>query len=258
LVDNLSKTKTKNFDLPKIISDSQTVIKTAKKNHNSIKGTNFYAQKFLSNFVSASKMLELIRKKTAEIVDEQDIKVLANSISSFFDTETDQKTRNLEQRKILQIFKLKIQPNLNKKKSHIATDDLFPLELTQNTKPYLETISVQACGNYDLGYYDASAVMIRRLLETLIIELFESKKISKKIKNLQGHFFFLEELINKLVQENGKKWNLSRNSLKCLPKLKDIGDKSAHSRYFTARKSDLDKFKDDLRVVIEELVQISK
>lgn len=251
------KTKKNNTDLPKIIADTQTVIKKAKKNKNSIKGTNFYANKFLENSVVASQMLQSIKSKTSEIVGDVDIEELSNNVNLFFNTEIEQKQRNEAQRKILKIFKLKVQPNLNKKKSYMPSDDLFPRELTKNTKPYLEKISEQACGSYDIGYYDAAAVMIRRLLETLIIECFESKKISKKIKNDNGNFYFLEELINKLVKENDNKWNLSRNTLKCLPKLKDIGDKSAHGRYFTARKPDIDKFKDDLRVVIEELVQIS-
>ncbi len=253
----MAKLKNKeSFNLPGIIESAQKIIKTAKKNNNSIKGTNFYAKRFLDTSVDASQILQSIQSKTIDIISSNVITELSKNISIFFDQNTEQKTRNDAQRKILAIFKLKIQPNLHKKKSHVPTDDLFPLELVKNTKSYIEKISIQACGCYDLGYYDASAVMIRRLLETLIIECFESKQISNKIKNSQGNFYFLEELISKFINDDNKKWNLSRNAKKSLPKLKDIGDKSAHSRYFTARESDVDKVKDDLRLVVEELVQI--
>ncbi|MEI6444934.1 MAG: hypothetical protein WCO29_17830 [Nostocales cyanobacterium ELA583] len=40
-------------------------------------------------------------------------------------------------------------------------------------------------------------------------------------------------------------------------KLKEIGDKSAHNRYFTASRNDIDKLAQDIRVIIPELVEKS-
>jgi len=65
-------------------------------------------------------------------------------------------------------------------------------------------------------------------------------------------------LITKFLAEDGKIWNPSRNCKLVLPQLKEIGDKSAHSRYFTARQKDLDDIKSNLRTVIEELVHIGE
>ncbi len=47
---------------------------------------------------------------------------------------------------------------------------------------------------------------------------------------------------------------LSRNAKQSLPKLKDIGDLSAHSRRYNAHRHDIDKIKDDLRLVVQELL----
>lgn len=80
------------------------------------------------------------------------------------------------------------------------------------------------------SWYDACAVMIRRLIETLIIESYEAHSLSVKITNSSGDFFYLSDLISITLSETS--WNLSRNAKKSLPKLKDIGDKSAHSRRF--------------------------
>ena len=96
--------------------------------------------------------------------------------------------------------------------------------------------------------------MIRRLLETLIIEVFESKGLESNIKK-DGDYFYLRDMINVLLQE--PLFNLGRNTKKALPKLKDIGDKSAHSRRFIAIRQDIDELKTDLRVVIQELLIIS-
>jgi hypothetical protein len=57
-------------------------------------------------------------------------------------------------------------------------------------------------GAYENGWYDACAVMLRRLVETLIIETFEHHNIAHKIQNASGDFLFLRDLIDKTLAEN--------------------------------------------------------
>jgi hypothetical protein len=42
-----------------------------------------------------------------------------------------------------------------------------------------------------------------------------------------------------------------------MPRLKDIGDKSAHSRRFNAHRGDIDPLLADIRVVIQALVYLA-
>lgn len=119
-----------------------------------------------------------------------------------------------------------------------ARQGVIPMSVVRGTRGYIERVSNQANGAYGNGWYDACAVMIRRLLETLIIEAFEHHKLEVKIKNPTGDFLYLKDLIDKCLQENA--WNLSRNCKHAMPKLKDIGDKSAHSRRYNAHRGDLD------------------
>lgn len=127
--------------------------------------------------------------------------------------------------------------------------------LVKGTRTYIEKVANQINGCYEYGWFDACAVMIRRLLETLIIEVFEGYQISEKIKK-NGDFMFLRDMI--AVTMNEQQFNLSRNTKNSLPKLKDIGDKSAHSRRFNAVRHDIDDIKADLRVVIQELLVLAK
>lgn len=132
---------------------------------------------------------------------------------------------------------------------------ILPFELIRGTRGYLERIAHQVNGAYSNGWYDASAVMIRRLVETLIIETFEKHGMANKIQSQSGDFSYLSDLISCTLNETS--WNLSRNAKQALPKLKDIGDKSAHSRRFNAVRNDIDKISPDLRVVVQELVYLS-
>lgn len=51
--------------------------------------------------------------------------------------------------------------------------------------------------------------------------------------------------------------NLGRESKRGLPLIKSLGDRSAHNRHFLAKKDDIDKVTHDLRVVAEELLNLS-
>jgi hypothetical protein len=150
--------------------------------------------------------------------------------------------------------KSEIDAQTNAPRTIIPTNNYFPLELFSNTRGYLETIASQAAGCYDQGLYDACSVMTRKLLEVLIIEAFERHKMSAKIKNSGGNFFYLSDLIDIFKAETA--WNIGRNAKNSMPNLKKMGDLSAHNRRYIARQTDVDKLKDDLRIVLEELIHI--
>ena len=137
-----------------------------------------------------------------------------------------------------------------------ATSNLvLPMSIFQNTRGYIERVVNQINGAYEKGWFDCCAVMIRRLLETLIIESYEKFRIEDKIKDKNGDFFFLGDLITAMLKETA--WNLTRNSRQALPKLKMIGDLSAHSRRYNAHREDIDKIADELRVASQELIYLA-
>ncbi|HJW80776.1 MAG TPA: DUF4145 domain-containing protein [Acidiferrobacterales bacterium] len=114
------------------------------------------------------------------------------------------------------------------------------------------TIGRQMNGCFSEGWYDACAVMMRRLIETAIIEAFEHKGIAQNIKGADGNYHHLTELIAKALGEPALP--LSRNAKKFLPQLRDVGHVSAHGRYFLARKEDLERVRQGCRIVIEEFL----
>lgn len=136
------------------------------------------------------------------------------------------------------------------------SEQVLPFSIVLGTRGYIEKVANQINGCYENGWFDACAVMMRRLVETLIIETFEAHGISKKIKGINGDFFYLSDLIDRTLAETS--WNLGRNTKKVLPRLKNLGDRSAHSRRFNAHYRDIEKVMDDFRVVVQELVYLAK
>ena len=132
------------------------------------------------------------------------------------------------------------------------TENLIPLSIFDNTPYYIIANAKQMCQCYDLGLYDATLVLMRKLVETLIIECFERHGIDSEIKDTNGTFYYLSELIGKFILS--KKWNVSRNLKSNIEKVKKYGDLSAHNRRFLAKKKDIDDMKIELRQVLQEIV----
>lgn len=128
--------------------------------------------------------------------------------------------------------------------------------IIRGTRGYIERIGNQINGTYQNGWFDASAVLIRRLIETLIIEVYEQYGMQDSIKDQNGDYLFLGDLIDKILNEPS--WTIGRTTRKALPKLKDIGNKSAHSRRFIAQRDDIDSMIGPLRDTIQELIYLAK
>lgn len=136
------------------------------------------------------------------------------------------------------------------------TNHVVDSTLVKGTRGYLERIVNQINGSYEHGWYDACAVMLRRLIETLIIEAFEERGISIKIKQSNGDdYLYLSDLIERTLAES--EWTLGRNTRKALPKLKTLGDQSAHSRRFNANRHDIEKLLPEIRAVVQELIYLA-
>lgn len=143
-------------------------------------------------------------------------------------------------------------------KRTLGSDSVIPRELVEATRrDYLKKVVHQVNSSYDAELFDCCSVMLRRLVETLIIETFEAAGITDRIKNAQGHFFMLNDLLSALSREQTR-FHLGRNSQKGLSELKELGDKSAHNRRFNATRPDIDRLRGDIRTAVEELIHLAK
>ena len=146
---------------------------------------------------------------------------------------------------------VKINEFITGEKNEVPSGELLPRNLIENAPFYIEKNINEMLLCYDNGLYSACLVMVRKLIETLIIECFEKYGIENEIKDANGDFLYLSKLIPCFL--NASKWNASRNISKSMDKIKKYGDLSAHNRRFFAKKTDLLDLKTDLRQAIQEL-----
>jgi hypothetical protein len=120
---------------------------------------------------------------------------------------------------------------------------------------YLVMVSRQINRTYETACYDGCGVMVRRLIESLIMEVFEAKKVESEIKGADGNFLPLSELIDKT--DAYPEWGISRNAKKALKRLKGVGDVSAHTRRYIAPRHDIEEQIPGIRIVVQELLELA-
>lgn len=135
------------------------------------------------------------------------------------------------------------------------TSSVLPDDLFAGTRGYIEKVVFQINGSFDVGLFDCCAVMCRRLLETLIIEVYESKGWAEELRGPDGRFQMLAGLLAHLEQE--RRFHCGRNTLDGLRAFKKLGDQSAHDRRFNARANDITRVRDGIRVTAEDLLHLA-
>lgn len=142
---------------------------------------------------------------------------------------------------------------LNIKKVDVS-DTILQNELIKGTKNYLEEMVREINGTYEYGFYNSSAVMIRRLMESLIIEVFIHKKLTHEIK-MNNTFLVLDGLINKIT--NNSQIVISRNAPKTMKIVKELGDTAAHDRTYLIKPDDIKDNKLAIRKLIQDLLSLA-
>ena len=222
--------------------------RTAKRHNKLLAGSNFYAEKLVQLRTDAT-----IAFRELQAGDVGDVTALAERVETAFSASATAATRRDAIRELQ--FQLKTRWADAKPSPPPGEEDaIFPLTLLARTRrSYLVRIARQMNGSFVQGWYDACAVMMRRLVEAAIIEAYEGHAIQANIQNAQGEYPQLTELVGHALAEPS--WTLSRNTKKYLPQLRDVGHLSAHGRHFIADHSDIEKVRTGCRVVVEEFLR---
>ncbi len=133
-------------------------------------------------------------------------------------------------------------------------DTVIPQAWFSGTRVYLERLVHQINGSYQYGFYDACAALARRLMESLLIEVYVNKKRHQEIQN-NGVFMSLDKLITYI--RNDPMISLGRGTPKTMIEVKQLGDTAAHDRVYVTEQMDLDDIKARYRRMIQELMSMA-
>lgn len=144
-------------------------------------------------------------------------------------------------------------PILGARQVEVAGAVLSP-ESIVGTRPYIEKLAHQINGAYDYGFFDACAVLCRRLMESLVIEVYLSRGRHAEVQQ-NGVFVSLDRLLTRIKGDGTLA--LGRSSPKTMDEVKQIGDTAAHDRTYITQQGDIDDMKGKYRKLISELLVLA-
>lgn len=237
----------------------QKIAGTAEKNNKSLEGDNHYANKFHTQLLPLHKLeAPLIAALHAAKLDAALVKKFEVDLEIIKSPLKQGRKRTDALRSIEafvhgpggEVFSDKELPPVP------TTEQVMPKSVViPSKKSYLVTVVIQANRCYETRCYDACAVMIRKLIEILIIEVYEAHKKEAEIKNSNQDYLLLGPLVDAILK--APHWSLARESKTTLPKAKELGNRSAHNRRYVATISDVNAIIPGLRVLVDDLLHIA-
>lgn len=131
----------------------------------------------------------------------------------------------------------------------------LPEAVWKGTRGYIETVCYELNGCVQMHFFNAAAVLIRRLIETLIIEAYVSASRENEIQDASGNYFMLAGLVGSAKQNPGLQ--LGRDAKRAMDSVKELGDRAAHNPRFRATAGDLEKVESGVRVLADELIALA-
>ncbi len=144
-------------------------------------------------------------------------------------------------------------PILGARQVRVAGAILDPQSVA-GTRPYIEKLVHQINGGYEYGFFDACAVLCRRLMESLVIEVYLSRGRQAEIQQ-NGVFISLDRLLARIKGDGTIV--LGRGTPKTMDEVKQIGDTAAHDRTYVTQPGDIDDLKSKYRKLISELLVLA-
>jgi hypothetical protein len=144
-------------------------------------------------------------------------------------------------------------PLLGTRKAKV-TGAVLASDALAGTRGYLEQLAHQINGAYDYGFFDGCAVLSRRLMETLVIEVYVHLGRHHEIQH-NGVFLPLDRLLAHIKGDTSV--TLGRATPKTMEDVKHLGDTAAHDRTYITTQVDIDDIKARYRKLIGELLVLA-
>ena len=128
---------------------------------------------------------------------------------------------------------------------------VLPDALFNSLPANVQSLCKQINASYENNLFDCTAVIMRRLLESLLVLSYQKAGIEEEIMN-GNHHVTLDKIIKNA--EQNKILALSSNTKKDMALFKDLGNYSAHKIWYNCTQGDIKPHILKYRVIIEELM----
>ena len=129
-------------------------------------------------------------------------------------------------------------------------EHVLPASLVSSPSALIHRLVYQINTTYQFECYDATATLMRRLMECMIIVAFNKKGARSEILK-DGSYLPLDQIIARAGTTTA--FHLPRGSQRQMIAIKELGDKGAHSTSYSILKQDIDHILIDFRALISAI-----
>lgn len=130
---------------------------------------------------------------------------------------------------------------------------VLPDALFDKLLPNVQSLCKQINASYENNLFDCTAVMMRRLLESLLVLSYQKAGIEAEITDKSGIYHVSLDKMIKNAEQNAT-LALSSNTRKDMILFKNLGNYSAHKIWYNCTQGDIKPHILKYRVIIEELM----
>ena len=232
------------------------IARTAGRNSKALSGTGPYATRFHTAVIKLTSV-ELLAVPVVRTIAGFDSTLLERHLAAAKATSGTLRGRDDARKQIRLICETEVIPQLGNLcgPTEPGSEPVLPAAVFVKAPSYLQRTLLQANGCYDRKWFDASSVMIRKLVENLIIDVYERHGKETEITGGDGNYLMLSGLITSLLRQ--PYWPLQRESKASLPEIKRLGDRAAHNRRYEATRQDIDSVRTGLRATVDDLLHLA-
>lgn len=130
---------------------------------------------------------------------------------------------------------------------------ILPDAIIEDLPSNIINICQQINASYENNLFDCTAVLMRRLLESLLVITFQNANLEDEITDKSGKYHLNLDGIIKKAQQN-QTLGLSSNTKNDMMLFKDLGNYSAHKIWYNCTQGDIKPNALKYRAIIEELL----
>ena len=230
--------------------------RTAARSKQSIAGTGFYANKFHDAVVMLTGLENQILP-VIETITAFDPALLRRHLANVKSMSADLRIRDDARKQVRLICETEVLPRMGNLSGPVqpGSEPVLAASIFAQAPSYLQRTVLQANGCYEKRWFEAASVMIRRLVEHLIIDVYEEHQNQSEITDSDGSYLMLNGLVKAISSQTH--WSLQRETKQTLPAIKRLGDRAAHSRRYEATRQDIDNVLSGLRSTVDDLLHLA-
>lgn len=130
---------------------------------------------------------------------------------------------------------------------------ILPEPLFAELPPNVQSLCKQINASYENNLFDCTAVIMRRLLESLLVLSYQNAGIENEIMDKSGKRHIMLDGIIKNAEQNTT-LSLSANTKRDMALFKELGNYSAHKIWYNCTQQDIKPHALRYRAIIEELM----